>query len=254
MSKKRSTRRRRRGSLGPLLRVLSVLLAAGAIVAALTLFFKVGEVEVTGNVRYTAEEIVAVTGVEQGDNLILLDKYHVAQKLYTQLPYITNVRINRKLPDGLEVEVTETAAAAAVRGAGSWWLLSSGGKLLEPVETKAAQEYMQIKGLETQNPAAGGRLELLEDCAISTERLEELLGLMEAKGMLAMTDSISVTDPDKLVIGYDDRFKVELYYDADFDFKLTCLQSVVSELEPNETGTIRMTMADDNEIRFIPDA
>ena len=28
----------------------------------------------------------------------------------------------------------------------------------------------------------------------------------------------------------------------------------MSELEPNETGTIRMTMADDNEIRFIPDA
>lgn len=253
MSKKRNTRRRRRGSLGPLLRVMSVLLAAGAIVAALTLFFKVGEIEVTGNVRYTAEEVVTVSGVEQGDNLILLDKYHIAQKLYTELPYITNVRINRKLPDGLVVEVTETTAAAAVRGAGSWWLLGSSGKLLEAVENKAVQGYMQIKGLETQEPVAGGRLALAEDCVISTERLEELLGLLEKKGLLAATDSISVTDPDKLVIGYDGRFKVELFYDADFDFKLSCLQSVVSELEPNETGTIRMTMEDDNEIRFIPD-
>ena len=252
MARKRNTRRRRRGSLGPLLRGLSVLLAAGAIVAALTLFFKVGEVEVTGNVRYTAEDILEISGVEQGDNLILLDKYHIAQRLYTQLPYITNVRINRKLPDGLVVEVTETTAAAAVRGGGGWWLLSGGGKLLEVVENSAAQNYMQIKGLETQEPVAGGRLSLVEDCAITVERLEELLRLMEEKGMLAMVDSISVTDREKLVIGYDDRFRVELFYDADFDFKLSCLKSVVSELEPNETGTIRMTMADDNEIRFIP--
>lgn len=252
MARKRNTRRRRRGSLGPLLRGLSVLLAAGAIVAALTLFFKVGEVEVTGNVRYTAEDILEISGVEQGDNLILLDKYHIAQRLYTQLPYITNVRINRKLPDGLVVEVTETTAAAAVRGGGGWWLLSGGGKLLEVVENSAAQNYMQIKGLETQEPVAGGRLSLVEDCAITVERLEELLRLMEEKEMLAMVDSISVTDREKLVIGYDDRFRVELFYDADFDFKLSCLKSVVSELEPNETGTIRMTMADDNEIRFIP--
>ena len=254
MSRKRSTRRRRRGSLGPLLRGLSVLLAAGAIVAALTLFFKVGEVEVAGNVRYTAEEITAVTGVEPGDNLILLDKYRLAQKLYTQLPYITNVRINRRLPDGLVVEVTETKAAAAVRGGGSWWLMSSGGKLLEAVEQKAAQNYMQIKGLETQNPAAGGRLELAEDCLISTQRLLELLEALEAREMLTQANSIDVTDPDQLVLYYDGRFRVEMYYDADFAFKLTCLQSVVSELEPNESGTIRMTMADDNEIRFIPAA
>ena len=252
--RRRSSRRRsrRRGSLGPILRVFSLLLVAVAVVAALTLFFKVEQIRVVGNARYTGEEIVAVTEVVQGDNLILLDKYHIAQRLYTQLPYITNVRIHRKLPDGLKVEVTETVAAAAVRGGGSWWLLSSSGKLLEAVENSAAQNYMQIKGLETQEPVAGGRLSLVEDCAITVERLEELLRLMEEKGMLTTVDSISVTDRDKLVIGYDNRFRVELFYDADFDFKLSCLKSVVTELEPNESGTIRMTMADDNEIRFIP--
>ena len=53
MPRKRGSarRRRRRGSLGPLLRVLSVVLAAVAIVAALTLFFKVDEVQVTGGGR-----------------------------------------------------------------------------------------------------------------------------------------------------------------------------------------------------------
>ena len=103
MAHRRRNRRRRRGSLGPLLRVLSVLLTAVAVVAALTLFFKVDQVVVSGNSRYSAEEIIEVSGVEQGDNLILMDKYHIAEKLYTELPYITEVRINRKLPDVLMV-------------------------------------------------------------------------------------------------------------------------------------------------------
>ena len=89
MARKHRRRRRRRGSLGPLLRVLSVLLMAIAIVAALTLFFKVNQVSVSGNERYSAQEIIEVSGVEQGDNLILMDKYRIAEKLYTKLPYIT---------------------------------------------------------------------------------------------------------------------------------------------------------------------
>ena len=82
MAHRRRNRRRRRGSLGPLLRVLSVLLTAVAVVAALTLFFKVDQVVVSGNSRYSAEEIIEVSGVEQGDNLILMDKYHICL-LYT---------------------------------------------------------------------------------------------------------------------------------------------------------------------------
>ena len=67
MPRRRSRRRRRKGSPGPLLRALSVVLMAVAIVAALTLFFKVEKVVVSGNSRYTEAEILAVTGVETGE-------------------------------------------------------------------------------------------------------------------------------------------------------------------------------------------
>ena len=133
MARRHNRRRRRRGSLGPLMRVLSVLLTAVAIVAALTLFFKVDQVVVSGNDRYSEQEIIEVSGVEQGDNLILMDKYRIAEKLYTQLPYITEVRINRKLPDVLMVEVVETKAVAVIKGGSSNWLMDSGGKLLEVI-------------------------------------------------------------------------------------------------------------------------
>ena len=91
MPKKRK-KRRRRGAFSRLLRPLSLLLAAAAIVAALTMFFKVESIQVAGASRYQADEIIAASGVEPGDNLVLLDRYRVSQRIYTALPYITDVQ------------------------------------------------------------------------------------------------------------------------------------------------------------------
>ena len=81
---------------------------------------------------------------------------------------------------------------------------------------------------------------------------EALLEALESRGMMARVDGLDVSDEEILVLGYDGRFQVEMFYDADFDFKLHCLQEAVELLEPNERGVLRMTMQDDNEARFIP--
>ena len=241
MPKKRK-KRRRRGGLGRLLRPLSVLLTAVAVVVALTMFFKVGTVEVVGNSRYQSSEVIAATGVELGDNLVLLDKYRIAQRVYTELPYVSEARINRKFPSTLVVEVTETKALASIQGAGGYWLLNAGEKLLEAVDE-----------IEAVNPAVSRRLELPEDSPITLERLSQLLSALEDRGMLARADGVDLSDWSALVLDYDGRFRVEIAYDADFDFKLHGLLGAVEKLEPNERGTIRMNMEDDYEARFIPD-
>lgn len=253
MAKKRKNRRRRtRGRFGPLLRLLSVLLTAVVIVAALTLFFKVEKVSVSGNSRYTAEEIIAVCGVEQGDNLVLLDKYAIAQRLYTQLPYITNVRINRAFPDGLTVEVTETQAVLAVESGGAWWLVSRDGKIVDATDEAGIQGCVILRGLTAQEAQIGTQLTLSAEDSMTAQRLKELVAALSEREMLERTQVIDASDRDILVLQYDGRFDVELYYDADLDYKLNCLRAAVGELEPNETGTICMTMKDENEVRLIP--
>ena len=253
MPKKRKTRRRRRrGGLGRLLRPLSVLLTAVAVVAALTMFFKVSTVEVTGSSRYRDGEVAAASGVELGDNLVLLDKYRIAQRIYTELPYVTEARINRKFPSTLVLEVTETTAVASIQGAGGYWLLSAGEKLLEAVDETGAQDYLRITGLEAVNPAVSARLELPEDSPITLERLGQLLSAMERLEMLGRADGLDLSDRSDLVLGYDGRFQVIISYDADFDYPLLCLLEAVKCLEPNERGTIRLNMKEANKAHFIP--
>ena len=131
MARRRHSKRRNRGSFGFLYKLLSVLLICTAIIVAMTLFFRVDEIVVTGQNRYTAEEIREASGVELGSNLYLLNKYDIARNITRQLPYIEDIRVNRKLPDALVIEVHESGRPFAVVQEGSAWLISSNGKIVE---------------------------------------------------------------------------------------------------------------------------
>ena len=102
-------RRRRRGSFGFLYKLLSVLVICAAIVAALTLFFRVDTiVSHRAAAVYRRGDSWRPPALQQGDNLILFNKYTVAQPTsVSSCPILKKVRINRKLPDTLLIEVTE---------------------------------------------------------------------------------------------------------------------------------------------------
>ena len=129
MASPRNKRKRKRGKwrLGPLFK----LLCAGAVAVALTMgatvFFQVETVAVTGNSRYSQEEIIQATGIQTGDNLFRMNKFQIAHQVLQGLPYVEEITIRRSLPSTSVITVTEMAVLSA--GAGSCWLWS----LLSPV-------------------------------------------------------------------------------------------------------------------------
>ena len=60
--RRHSNRRRRRGNFGFLYKLLSVLVICAAVVMALTLFFRVDTIEVTGTERYTEKDVIEASG------------------------------------------------------------------------------------------------------------------------------------------------------------------------------------------------
>ena len=125
----RRRRRKRKGSFSFLYKLLVVFVICGAIVAALAVFFKVDTIEVTGNSRYTQEEIVEVTGIEKGDNLYGWNKFAIAQRLRQTLPYIGEVTIRRALPSTILITVVEWDAVARIEPPSAQELLALQGEL-----------------------------------------------------------------------------------------------------------------------------
>ena len=226
------------------------MVICGAIAVALTLFFKVEKISVTGNSRYTAEQIVEAGGIKTGDNMFILNKYHASEQITSALPYIETVQITRQLPDTLLIIVSECSAPAAVQQDGKLWLLSGDGKIVDTKSSAQAKQYALVKGLSLLEPEVGTLIQVPEEQSGAAQELLTMLGLLRDKGMLPDVQSIDLSDPAQVVIRYLDRFDVTFRWNADFDYKLNYLLAVVERLEVNETGSIDMTQ--EGKASFIP--
>ena len=241
-----SARRRRRGGSGFLYKLLSVFLICGCLVAAITLFFRVDTVVITGEKRYTEAEIRQASGVEDGDNLFLLNKYQVIRNIAEALPYIEieNTRIQRKLPDTLLIQVQECGDPLAWTQDGTVWLMSPAGKIVEQTDTAAGHPI--VDGCELLAPSVGTQIAV--DTAYETRResLLELLAVLDETGDLAKVDAIHLGEASYISMDYMDRFTVKMPYQADFSYKLRVLELAINsdKIQDNMTGTFDMRQED----------
>lgn len=246
--RKKHNRRRRRGSFAPLYKLLCLALIMGAVAAAMAVFFKAEKIEVSGNSRYTAQQVVDVCGVEQGDNLFFMNKYEVAGRISQALPYVESVSINRKLPESLCIRVTECVCDVALEQAGGVWLLCQTGKVVDFVEVKPEGSAV-VTGVTLAEPAVGGSLAAAEGSEAALVELRALMDHLRAKGMLADVQEIHLEREDCVSFRYLDRLNVEIPWESDLDYKLDFLAAVVAKLEDYETGTLKMMV--DGEARLL---
>ena len=245
---RRHGRGRRGRRFGVLYKLLTLVVVCAAAVLALTLFFKVESVEVTGNSRYSAQEIQDACGVSLGDNLYLLSKPDMVQRLHQQLPYIDEVRITRQLPNTLCVQVTEFTTVYAVEQEGTVWLLTSGGKIVETAAERG--DVPLIDGCELLAPSLSGDVSFALELQNRQESLFALLTALESAELTEGVRAIHLGDPTVLTMDYTERFSVEMPYSADYPRLLRYLTLVIEELETNLTGVIDLTR--DGEPHFRP--
>jgi Cell division septal protein len=243
-------RRHRRGRFGFLYKLISVLVICAAVIAALTLFFRVDTITVSGESRYTSQQVLDASGLKTGENLFLLNKYAVANSLLEKLPYIETVRINRKLPDTLLIDVTECSSTIAAVQDGTAWLISPSGKIVGSCAPAEASDQPVLDGCKLLAPSVGSQLALAKEQKQKQESLLALLGALEDAGLLDQLNAVHLDDASELVMDYAGRFAVEMPYGADYAYKLRNLTAVMEQLESNEKGTVDLTK--DGEAHVLP--
>ena len=241
---------RRRGRFGGLYKVLSVLLIAAAVMIACVVFFRVNSVEVEGNVRYTAQKVMEASGVQTGDNLIFLPRSRVSARILTQLPYVENVAFKVRYPDRLVIRVTERVAAASVESAEGRWLMSAQGKLLEP-DTGA--ESISITGLTAVGPYAGGMIQAAEGEEATLRFVKELLGVLEARGLLPKCSALDCSAPTYFLLDYG-IYRLKLPRGGDYDYYMRLTESALESgrIPEGVGGTMDLTVVE-GKIYFRPE-
>ena len=245
------TRRRNRGRFGPLFKLLCVVGVILAVTVGATVFFRVEQVTVSGNQRYTQEEIIAASGIQLGDNLYSLNKVRIDQNIRTTLPYIGDLTINRVLPSTIQITVTEWEAVAQVAAPGveqvaayqeeagekavttaqEPWLISVKGKLLEPAPPDSAA--IAVTGLIPLSPQAGSMMEVPEG---EHTRLAALTALLEALGEAGMQSQVSNIrlEATQLMVRYAGRFDVKMKLNADFSYDVRLMRAIREKMEEQD--------------------
>ena len=257
MAARRNRRRRRRdrGRFGVLYKLLSILLIFAAILVGCIIFFRVNTMVVTGNSRYTQEEIIAAAGVEPGDNLFTLNKYQIANRILTRLPYVDDVAISRKLPDTLIFEVTESTGVAWIESGGSYWLLDDRCKLLEVGDASLTEGRPQVLGLTAETPTVGSRLTVAPEQQDKLERLRAFLEAIRARSMTgSLTGFIDLTSENEIRFGYGENLTVVFPLNGDFtseSYELKLTLETMDQRGIPRTGTLDQNY-EDREVRLLP--
>jgi len=212
-----------------------------ALVVGATVFFRVERVTVTGNVRYTAEEIITASQVELGENLLGLNRFEISKSIRQQLPYIETVQPKPSLPDTLVLDVRECRAAARLVTERGDWLLSPACKVLELV-SDGTSTLIELKGLRFQNPETGSILTVEEAQTVRLTAAKQLLAALEERSVTARVTYVDLSSPQRIVMDYDSRFTVRLPIMGDYPYLLMALDAAVGKLESYETGTMDLTV------------
>ncbi|MBR0162664.1 MAG: FtsQ-type POTRA domain-containing protein [Oscillospiraceae bacterium] len=238
--------RRRRGFSQPLIFVLVIV----ASVFILSLFFRVEDIRVEGNVHYTDEEIIRAIDIEEGDNLFFFDRFAAISRVFSKLPYIEEVSLHRALPNRITISVQESTALAYLILGDEEWTMDHNCKILG----KAAQgETDQLVPIVNFNPGTlfiGERLTTANGEEDPVNYLNEILLQIDGRNMIADVDRVDFESANSPELVLNGRFTVVLGRYSEVQKKFAMLAGVLDTLKEGDAGVINL--ADGQRAYFSP--
>lgn len=235
-----SRKARRRKHLLLIFYLVTFLIAIGAaVVLSITVLFRIDTIQVTGQSRYTEQEIVQMSGIKVGENLFLADTATAKQQIEEKLPYIGRAKVSRRLPAKILITVEEAEISGAVEYGGGYAIVSPEGKVLE-ITSAIPEGYSLIEGLDLKSADLGKKI-VYEDPE-KQEMFTELAQSLAEHGIAPIT-RMDLTNLYDIVVEYDGRITMEFGLPSDIDFKVRFAKTILSEPDMAEAQGV-LNLAD----------
>lgn len=256
-----------------LLRLATVFAVVLALVLAMSVFFRVENIQVSGLDQYSAWDISQASGIREGDSLFSLELPGAAARIM-ELDYVKNVRISIRLPNTVLIEITEIRVNYAIQGAGEdWWLVNSNGKIIGRAEEDFTK-YTKVLGVRLADPQIGKQAKALETAAPGVDaegnavpvtvtaehRLNIALSIMdsmELNGIIGQAASMDVSDLGKIEFWYGEQYQVKLGDESELHRKITLAKNAIRDLnvESHNSGVLEIFLNDptkdeDDEVKY----
>ncbi len=186
-------------------------------------FFNVKKVEVSGCQTVSEEQVIELSGLTVGTNLLKIDAKGAISKIVMH-PVIKKVQVSRKIPHTLELKVTERTPVALVVGNDGYLAVDIEGIYLKQVDDLLNLHLPVVSGLSIEERASPG-------ADLTTAGLQAALQLIEVmdQTFLENVAEIKASSPYTLTLKMLQGVEIRFGEPEEIERKLQLIQELLIE-------------------------
>lgn len=209
------------------------------VVLSLTVLFKTEKIEIEGDKYYYEEQIIAFSGVELQQNIIVGAFTSTPENISDNLPYVEKAEISFSIPDTITIKITDAVPSYVIKNGDKYLLISAKGRILDSVDSNE-DKLPELKCDKLKSTKPGDYVTFSdENVPDILQDVSESLIANDVKNITAF----DVTDTANITLEYDKRITINIGLPEDIDYKIRTAMTIINEkLDPNNTGTIAGTL------------
>lgn len=234
LTKQERKRKRRNKKIKFFLKLFLLIgLISGAIIFALTSpIFNIKNINVINNNEVPSDTVISLSGLKPDENIFRFYKGSVVNNI-KENSYIENVKIHRKLPNTIEIEVEERVAKYSVDYMGKYAYINTQGYILEISEDSKGLTIIQGITTKEEEVVPGNRLNN-EDLS-SLEDVIKITNSASENGLNGKVTSIDISDKNEYILYIEEeKKKVHLGDVTNLSNKMLYVVAIIEQESGNE--------------------
>ena len=253
----RYRKRKKAASQVMMMAVVVLAVLATLMVLACSQVFKVRGILIVGNRNVSKEDIIALSGVREGDNLLSLSDAELKKNLERNW-YIEYIGHEFDYRGTLTLHINERMGMGVVNDFGLYYVVDASGMVLECAgsaypDTVAGPKLTGLVWEDNSRVTVGNKLPVRDSGQL--EAVQRVLKALDSTNLLGRASNLDVKNLDNMKILTTDGASVVLGDDRNLETKLLIAREVLAVREP--LGTVmgaKIDVSSGREAHYIPQA
>lgn len=210
--------------------------------------FELKEIEIIGNKNLSKEDIFKISSINLSENLFKY-KLNKIENNIKQNPYVKNVKVKRKLPNTIYINIEEYSEDANIHTGNSYITINNNGRILSERESLINNDIPVITNLDIEDYKIGSNIRL-SDNNIKTKLLN-LLDSIDNNNLKRDINSIEVNNREVRMIN-DDNIKISMNLDDNIVYNMKRLSLIIVDLKTKNMKNGNLDLRNTNQSVYSP--
>lgn len=237
IEKQEQKRKSRNKKIKLVLKIIVLLAILGGVItfALVSPIFNIKEIQVINNENVSSETIISLSELKTEQNIFKFISSNVIEKIKSN-SYIEDVKIHRRIPNIVEIDVEERKHEYSVDFLGQYAYINHQGYILEISEDSKQKPIIYGITTKEEDVVIGKRL-----CIEDLERLEQVIKIMSVSkeyNLDTKITSIDISDKNEYVVYMQEEQKtIYLGDNSNLSNKILYVNAII-EQEKGVSGKI----------------